>query len=350
MDQSIYYNRNSSIEAFRILSMFLVLTLHFNAYFLGDMPVCFNIKNLSFNCLGQVIIEALSAVCVNCFLIISGYFGIKFKYKTFWDMYIMLVMIYVPLYLIECMLYDGFTFKELGRNILALSRKNYYVQCYLMLCFLSPILNTFINMYGKKILKYVLTFWFLEFYFDCLRSGNQYLGYENGYSLIHFVLMYLLGRCVFLYKDKILEINRFYYLIGYFSCALIVSIFYIIGIKWSYDYSNPIIIIESFCLFFPFLFVKFRSQCINWIASSTFAVYIIQLFDLPKHILCNIDKYLISNYSYAVYWLFVLIVIISFFIICIAYDKIRIFVSMKITDKIYRSIKNNILKSETIIE
>lgn len=350
MSSSMKKNRNSNIETFRILSMILVLILHFNAYFLGDMPDIFNINNINSNTIGQVLIEALSSVCVNCFLIISGYFGIKFKYKTFWDMYIMLVMIYVPLYFIECAFYDNFTFKELLRNILALSRKNYYVQCYLMLCFLSPILNSFINKYGKKILKYVLTFWVIEFYFDCLRVGNQYLGFENGYSLIHFVLMYMLGRCTFLYKDAILSINKYFYILGYICCAFAVSLFYIIGIKWSYDYSNPLIIIESFCLFFPFLYKSFNNQFVNWIASSTFAVYIIQLYDLPKLLLCNIDRYLVTNYSYPFYWLIVLIVIICFFLICILYDKIRILLSLKITDKIYHYINMNILKSENIIE
>ena len=326
--------RNSSIELFRVLATFLVLIVHFNAWMLGGMPETFDGTHLSLFSIGQVVIESLSIVCVNCFLIISGYYGITFKYRTIWNIFVLLVSIYVPFYLFECIYKDAFSLKELMSCCLALSRKNYFVQCYLILCFLSPVLNAYIDKNGTRILNFVLLFWGIEFYFDCLRN-NVTLGFDNGYSLIHFILMYFLGRTVFI--------------VGYIVCVLIVSILYVVGIDWAYDYSNPIIIIEAFCLFIPFLYYSYHKRWINWIASSTFAVYIIHMNGIQCRYLCYVDNYLLCSYSYLIYLLIGSIVIILTFIFCIMYDKLRITLTVRFTDKLYQFLEMKYLKLKTIL-
>lgn len=71
--------RNSSIELYRIIATFAVLIVHYNGLWVGGMPIEISIEDISTFRIGQTVIEAATCICVNMFLLISGYFGIKFK-------------------------------------------------------------------------------------------------------------------------------------------------------------------------------------------------------------------------------------------------------------------------------
>ena len=74
--------RNSSIELFRIIAMLLVLIVHCNGWLVGGIPDSFDEKNISTFRISQAIIQSFSCTCVNMFILISGYFGLKFKLKS----------------------------------------------------------------------------------------------------------------------------------------------------------------------------------------------------------------------------------------------------------------------------
>ena len=52
--------------------------VHFNGWFV-DMPEKYDYSSPTLFRVGQVIIEASTCICVNMFLIISGYFGIRLR-------------------------------------------------------------------------------------------------------------------------------------------------------------------------------------------------------------------------------------------------------------------------------
>ena len=78
----IRQERNSSIELFRILATFLVLIVHWNGWFVGGIDENASWDNFSAQMGGQILIRGFSVCCVNCFLLLSGYFSIKLKWKT----------------------------------------------------------------------------------------------------------------------------------------------------------------------------------------------------------------------------------------------------------------------------
>lgn len=91
--------RNSSVELFRILATFLVLIVHLNGWMAGGL-VDWNDGTIPIeHKVSQLIIQSLCVVCVNCFLVISGWFGLKLKFASVWKMWVLLVSIYVPFYL-----------------------------------------------------------------------------------------------------------------------------------------------------------------------------------------------------------------------------------------------------------
>lgn len=70
--------RLSNIELLRIVSMMLVLLRH---YVLGRESGFSNSVSL-FPTIINLELKSISIVCTHCFILISGYFGIKFKIKS----------------------------------------------------------------------------------------------------------------------------------------------------------------------------------------------------------------------------------------------------------------------------
>lgn len=106
----------------------------------------------------QLIIQSLSVGCVNCFLIISGWYGLKLKFDSFWKIWVLLFSIYVPFYLMTC-IFGGTDFSVLTfiKKIIAFHCESYFVQNYLMLIFISPVLNSFIEKQRGKAFNHFFT-------------------------------------------------------------------------------------------------------------------------------------------------------------------------------------------------
>ena len=81
--------RKSNIELLRIISMMLVLLIHFiptrNNGFFSPIFVpqgCNPLSTDFLNTITNLELRSLCIVCTHCFVLISGYFGIKFKIKS----------------------------------------------------------------------------------------------------------------------------------------------------------------------------------------------------------------------------------------------------------------------------
>lgn len=284
-------------------------------------------KDIAFR-IGQPLIEALFIWAVNGFLIISGWFGLRLKFQSILKLWICLVCIYVPFQLAD-LIFQRFSLSDFIDNIIAFTRENYFTQCYLMLLFLSPIINLFINKYGRKILLYVSFLFTIEIVAYLI--DNQSLGVNNGYSLFHFVLMYMLARCASLYKKEVERIPRKTTFIVFLLCTFCIFILHIVGgnDEKVYGISNPIIILQAFCLFFTFRSLKIsQSKIINTVASHTFAVYIMHTCGLLCAAIIKADTWMLMNLNYFIYLPLYVLMCVIVFVACVVYDLVR----EKITD------------------
>lgn len=328
--------RNSSVEVFRIIATFMVVAAHLNGW-LADMPERFS--NFSVFTVSQTFIAATTCICVNCFLVITGWYGLKLKFKHFWTIYSVIVFIYVPFYLISCIHSHSFSIFHFLVNFFAIGKESYYIQCYLMLMFLSPMLNQFIESKGKSIIYWTLSFWLIEIVLDWILS-NKCLGFANGYGLTHFILLYFLGRTAFLYKK---EINKYYKdnycLIVIFISICCFSLLYFAGFRSekSFSYCNPLNIIMAFSLFFIFEKRLYHNKLINWAGASCLAVYIFHCTPPVLTFLKKWDIYALNHFPYGIYLIYMLLTIIGIFIIAVLYDKIRIFILRPIGELIRKS-------------
>lgn len=336
--------RNSSVELFRILSTFLVLVVHLNGWMAGGL-VDWNDSNIStLHKVSQLIIQSLSVVCVNCFLIISGWYGLKLKFASVWKMWMLLFSIYVPFYLFNCIFGStDFSIVSLGIRMLAFPCESYFVQNYLMLLFISPVLNAFIEKEKSHLTIYALALFAIEVVMESVFQ-NKCLYIENGYSLFHFVTMYMLARAASIHKEKIMQVKKQWWVIGYFLCAAIVCCLHFTSYEYNWGYSNPIVILESFMLFFPFLYKTFHNRFINWMAGGAFAVYIIQVTNPVCSQLFKFDQYVLHQFSYPSYLLIMLLFCLFFFFACLIYNDIIYRILTPITTPIGNYIEKLLLK------
>lgn len=72
--------RLSNFELLRLISMFMVLIVHSNFQALGTPTSTDLLQTPTISTL-RIILQSLTLVCVNIFILISGWFGIRFSYK-----------------------------------------------------------------------------------------------------------------------------------------------------------------------------------------------------------------------------------------------------------------------------
>lgn len=319
--------RNSSIELFRILSIFLVLVVHWNGWFSGGIPEINHISEFDAITAGQSIIESFSCICVNCFILISGYFGLKLKWKAIIKISILLLSVYVPFYLISSVYLNNFSIYACIRCFLIFSNTNYFVISYLLLLFFSPIFNSFIKKNKHKyVLLWTVGLVFIETYMDFIMEVPQY-GFNKGYSSLHFIVIYMIGQCLSLYKDFIVQQKAIYWICGYLCASVFVFFLYIFVGNKSFSYSNPLVVISSICLFLPFTYSHFTNRLINRIASSSLAVFIIHCQAPLSNKLFELDQYLLNSQPYGIYLIISLFIIIIIFIACVIYDNVRVLIT-----------------------
>ncbi|MBR5899748.1 MAG: hypothetical protein IKZ14_09830, partial [Muribaculaceae bacterium] len=75
--------RKSNIELLRIVSIVMVLIVHLDGASLGLPEPMGNIAAVSSRDWWRLVVESFAIIGVNCFTLISGYFGIKAHWRGF---------------------------------------------------------------------------------------------------------------------------------------------------------------------------------------------------------------------------------------------------------------------------
>lgn len=190
--------RQSNMELLRIVAMLLVLAVHVNFFSIGK-PSQHEIANNPISSFVRIEFEALSIVCVNLFVLISGYFGIKLKLKSICNFLFQLFFVWILIYILVIVTgYNTFTFWSLLTIIIPGWQNGWFIASYLMLLLFSPLLNYFANNSNRKEFKLFLFFFFL------IQTTLGWIYpfwnmFNNGYTVISFIGLYLLARYIYIY-------------------------------------------------------------------------------------------------------------------------------------------------------
>ena len=143
--------RDSNMELLRIIAMILVMIVHANFRAL-PVPSFEECNTEITSSILRFFSESLSIICVNLFILLSGWYGIKFKARRLSEFLFQVLFFSI----LGCVIYyaiNPFSGNILApiANILLLKQDNYwFVKAYLGLYIFAPVLNAFIDNASKE--------------------------------------------------------------------------------------------------------------------------------------------------------------------------------------------------------
>ena len=311
--------RQSNIELCRILSILLVVLVHSQISVFG-FPRAEGIDTFLVYAL-----ESLSIIGVNVFILISGYFSIRLKFKNIINL-LYICLFYMTLLNILRVATDSMELKYL----FFISQSNCFIPRYIGLMILSPVLNAFCDNASKKTFQYVVIAITLFSCYWGFLLYNWWPDFHHGYSLIYFCVLYLIARYLKLYGFGIFyRFNNWGYIFSSLTLAVVAYYLAIKGIKEStiwrvFDYNNPVVLFSSICFFISFAKLNIpANRAINFVAQSTLAVLLLHTHKVISEYLKDIYRCLKEGNIF-IYLIGMVGCIIVILIISVLVDQIRI--------------------------
>lgn len=343
-EKSMKKERQSNIEVLRILSMLMIIGHHFALH--GR----FNYSQYNAQLVDVekvlVIFQAFGKVGVDIFVLIGAYFLVGRKYKSSRIVNLLLVStfystaIYIIFLIFHLEIRSDFVNENLWLPFPGVS-SYWFVWSYIVMLIFMPVLNIALENMTKRQLQCFLIglsiLWILipqlnTYFPGKLDFGVEYVGYSDG---IFFIYLYLIAAYLKLYSSKITK--NIYVNILILVLSLVAMYFSIVipinesSINSSLYYLNSamlqehsaLTVLAAIAIFNIFANINLgRIKFINWIAASTFAVYLIHDNSLVRVVLWGyVDNSKIKN-AYDMF-LYGIKEIILIFVICVAIDIIR---------------------------
>lgn len=271
--------RNSNHELLRVLAMYMIVFIHANMY-LGSF------------CSGTIgkffggFVNGICNIGVSCFILISGYYGVRFSVQKLVRMECMMITYSLLETLILCVAFPdkmqgAVLLEQLVKSFLPfITRKYWFYSCYVCLFLLSGYIQKFIDQlkqkeFGRLLVLLLILFSVLPtlFYFELIP--------DNGKGLVQMIMIYMIGRYIRMYCDKpITELGGRKRAVGLFLILWIIN-----GVSHEFPLQigemrhhlckdNSITnIAMAVILFYLFKELKLQSKFINKFAAYVFAVF-----------------------------------------------------------------------------
>ena len=238
------------------------------------------------------------------FVLISGYFGIRWRFKGFvsliYQTYFFVFVIYFALLATGI---NSFSFRDFANRINCISTAYWFITQYFLLMIIAPMLNPYIEKASKnQLLLIIVSYFIVEFYF-CHTGG---FGFNGGSSVLSFIGLYFLGRFIKLHcsQSKVSTISRK----SIYLCISIVLILILVLTEKIFLHmegtafklyggalSNPLVIMKSLIIFLIIKDIKFNSIFVNKMATTAFPVYLLHMHPDIKHYFYEQRAILYSN-------------------------------------------------------
>ena len=297
-------NRNQSIELLRIISMCMIIVLHFFAY----SNVAQNVTLFSTGYFTKILIQSICNVAVNCYILISGYFCIqsRFKLKKLAVLFLQ-VWFYSVIFYFLAVYFDFTTFsiKDLLFSMFpTLTRQYWFVTTYVGAYLLSPIIRnitlkidqkTHFMLLGTGFILFVV---YYNFFFFC-----DNLNFGGATGIVWFIYLYFWGS--YLARYYIPDYKKIH-IIHYLSIVLLAILshvpFYLIYFLTGNElflqgagifnsvYNSIFVFISSILFFIIFLNIKlnlksFLYRIVMSLSAVSFSVYLIHENPYVRNIL-----------------------------------------------------------------
>lgn len=277
--------RDSNIELFRIVLMFLIIAHHYTVN--SGLDTLYDFKEITGNMLFLQFFGMFGKTAINGFTLITGFYMVKSKIsaKKFMKIYLEAEFYYILFYLFFIVTgYESFTIKGLVTTIffVVFEVGGLYTGTYIVFFLFIPFLNILARNMNQK--QYQLWLLLLITYF----TGISTLVKHDTFDFLGWLItMYFVGGyirlwpCKLFYEKKIAAVCILFSILLMMISILLVDF---LGVKYGFsnyyymlaDSHKPLAVMCSVSAFLFFKNLKIRkNRIINLIASSTFAVLLI---------------------------------------------------------------------------
>ena len=265
------------MELLRMISMLLVLIIHAitasEPWPIGQNEVLTD----PLRSLCKLLVESLSVVCVNSFILLSGWYGIKFSFKR---LLFFVFEVYFFSFALTFLHPETISFQSI-LDIVTLNQY-WFVKAYVIVFILSPVLNRFAEQADKNVFEQVLiAFFLMQTVFSYISNTNWF---DDGYSPLPFIGLYLLARYIRIHHPRFSSLGKgsdmgIYLGISLLLTSLSMLLYWKLGTGGRlFSYTNPLVIASSvfFLLFFSKLLIR-NNRIINWLAVSSVGAYLLHM-------------------------------------------------------------------------
>lgn len=335
--------RESNIELLRIVAMLMVLIVHADFAALG-VPTSIDAHVAPVLTVFRYVWETLSVVCVNVFVLISGWFGIRPNAKSFCKFIFQVLFFSLGVYGVGAALGMVESTPSAWLDMLLCRHGLYwFIPAYVLLYLLAPVLNAYLLQASRKqvaatlVVFYVFQ-WVYGFAFD------EEPIFKFGYSTMSFIGLYLLAQYLRKYCSEYAAKKRLLCFGVYLLCAVVLAG---LGFAAAYfevnggqihviAYNNPIVILESAALLLLFTSFRFRSKAINFVSASAFSVFLLHLnpffyFQVFKPTIFSFGR----DYPAVAAFFLIATFVLGVYVLAILLDQIRILVWKQIEKKCF---------------
>lgn len=322
--------RNSNMELLRLLAMFMVLVYHVDFLSLGvpQMDIAMNASQWIDSFL-RFLVQSACVVCVNVFVMLSGWFGIKPKLDRLIS-FLFQVTFFTVIGIIVNIMWGGhhLCFDDL-KNLFMLNDSLWFPKSYLLLYIFSPVLNAFVEKVSKKNFR-ILLIGIISFQmiYGWLSRGVAW--YMGGYSCIFFMELYLLARYVRLHVDY-LHYSKRLMILSYAACSVVIAAIWMCLMTKGIDltrylnvYTQPFAIFGALLLLMLFSKLNYQSKRVNKIAASCFSVYLFHCAPGMLQHFISIIAHLHDENSLFMFCFYAFLLVVAVYIVAILLDKVRI--------------------------
>ncbi len=267
--------RNSNHELLRLIAMYMIVFIHANMY-LGTF--CTGKYFVFFNGL----VNGLCNIGVSCFILISGYYGVRCDIRKLVRMECMMITLSLAetavLYAVfPDRMRGGVMLEQIVKSFLPfITRKYWFYSCYVCLMLFSGYIEKLITGLSREAFRKLLLMMLVVFsvfptvfYFEVIP--------DNGKGLVQMIMVYMIGRYIRLYADIDLPRAK--------SCILFAALWLVNGVSHEMPVQiggiyhhlckdNSITnLVMAVLLFYLFKGLRFRCTAVNRAASYVFAVF-----------------------------------------------------------------------------
>ena len=334
--------RQVNIELLRMLSMFLVLIIHWNVPINGHVEHDMVIEN-PLKAFGIAMTCGLEFIAVNCFMVISGYFGIRWKWMGFLKFFFQIAFWSVMVYLVAVAIgFSDWSVARLIERIVNCMAGNWFFMSYAFVYMLAPMVNAFVEKAGSRMLGgMLLAFALLQVWYGWIfKAMPEFYDGLHGPNLLFY---YMMGAWLKVTDNKWTKLNKFCDLGVYVGIALLLAVAcmvtrYMGATKDVFSYISPMAMMQTMFLFLFFKKLKVSDndifqKYVLFLSSSVFAVLLLHSWEAAGWY-GMVHRWIYDNLPMPAVWS--LCYICVFFVVACCLDKVRLFVWNRISVKCFK--------------